>query len=786
MADPVETAEEAVRTLSLNVESGSEQTTPPEAGVSAETTSDSDEMSDYSDDSWHGEMDLADMLRIEIENGDYTCLICTGEIGVSSRVWSCDVCYRVYDLECIQGWSRRQMEKSPTKEWRCPSCNSSRDEKISEYRCWCGKAVDPFYNGLVPHSCGQTCGAKLGCVHGCPETCHPGPHTECTAIGPPLHCDCGKSRKQWPCVITPYSGWQCGRVCGELLPCGEHRCQKKCHSGLCGRCEEQVPARCYCGKEDSRPVPCWSRYGRLSEVGSGERWVGYFACGAECDALLSCGKHRCRETCHSRAVDDHACPDAPVAGEKCCCGKTPVAEILGRERASCEEARPHCDKVCGRSLKCGHECMAGCHDGECPPCLRVQASKCRCGSQAFDVPCRFVVSGNEAQCKRKCNALRNCRRHRCGRICCAFSKTAAERERLRKKQFRARAGITLEPDAAEERAHTCEEECGRLLNCGKHRCVLPCHPGQCHPCLESSPEDYVCPCGRTVLRAPIRCGSMLPQCKFDCQREPACGHPRVKHECHADDVPCPRCPHLVERRCICGRNTVRGVQCWNKAVSCGKICGNPLACGHSCPKACHPPGECATSCSAPCRRELACGHKHQKPCHYPADCTGPCPEKVNIACPCGTRTQTIPCPGTAEPPSPLECDDECAEAARKKQLAAAFEVDLFEEIAKSRVHDYDPDTIDMYRADPLWCGGIERQLTDFVNSGTRQHLFPPMNRTRRAFIHALAAEFNLISVSVDPEPQRSVSVTRQNSSSVPVQTLDEAWKSAAWQSGIRR
>jgi transcriptional repressor NF-X1 len=98
----------------------------------------------------------------------------------------------------------------------------------------------------------------------------------------------------------------------------------------------------------------------------------------------------------------------------------------------------------------------------------------------------------------------------------------------------------MEPNEAEEQAHRCEEECGRLLNCGKHRCVLPCHPGSCDPCLESSLEDYVCACGRTVIRAPIRCGSMIPHCKYDCTRDPACGHPRVKHECHGDDISCPR------------------------------------------------------------------------------------------------------------------------------------------------------------------------------------------------------------------------------------------------------
>jgi transcriptional repressor NF-X1 len=128
----------------------------------------------------------------------------------------------------------------------------------------------------------------------------------------------------------------------------------------------------------------------------------------------------------------------------------------------------------------------------------------------------------------------------------------------------------------------------------------------------------------------------------------------------------------------------------------------------------------------------------------------------------------------------VHCDDECAIAERNRKLVAAFELDLNEEVRATRVHEYAPETIDMYRRDPLWCGGIERQLTDFVNSGSRQLLFPPMNRDRRRFIHYLADEFELLSVSVDPEPKRSVCITRQGMSKVPVQTLHEAWKSGMY------
>ncbi len=193
---------------------------------------DSDSNSDVSDYDT-----LGDSIKKEIIDGTYTCLVCTSEVDSDSHVWNCKKCYRVYHLKCIKQWALKSLASSNTgsnkntniDSWRCPSCNIDTVEVPSQYRCWCGKVLHPSGNVFSPHSCGQTCNHPLDdCVHGCSLQCHPGPHAQCTALGPVLSCKCGASKQQWPCIITPYKGWQCDKLCNELMPCGKHLCGKQC------------------------------------------------------------------------------------------------------------------------------------------------------------------------------------------------------------------------------------------------------------------------------------------------------------------------------------------------------------------------------------------------------------------------------------------------------------------------------------------------------------------------------------------------------------------------------
>jgi transcriptional repressor NF-X1 len=121
--------------------------------------------------------------------------------------------------------------------------------------------------------------------------------------------------------------------------------------------------------------------------------------------------------------------------------------------------------------------------------------------------------------------------------------------------------------------------CGRTLKCGKHTCQALCHRGPCPSCLEAVFDEISCSCGRTVLQPPQPCGTRPPECRFECTKPQTCGHPIVQHQCHAEDVPCPKCPFLVEKSCICGKKSLQNQPCWFEEVRCGLPCGKELKCG---------------------------------------------------------------------------------------------------------------------------------------------------------------------------------------------------------------
>lgn len=107
------------------------------------------------------------------------------------QIWNCSTCFCSFHLMCIQRWSKDtitqqklalegQIQVRQIKlKWGCPKCRYeySPDDVPSEYRCFCGKIVNPQYQALLaPHSCGETCGKPLksNCGHTCLLLCHPG------------------------------------------------------------------------------------------------------------------------------------------------------------------------------------------------------------------------------------------------------------------------------------------------------------------------------------------------------------------------------------------------------------------------------------------------------------------------------------------------------------------------------------------------------------------------------------------------------------------------------------
>lgn len=741
--------------------------------------------------------DLSTRIHEDIANGQYECVICTNEVLPNSKIWSCWICWTVAHLACTKRWfsSRKKIDNEEQPNWRCPGCNSTLG-RPPEYHCWCGKEPNPrSIPGLPPHSCGQPClKSRTTCAHPCHIPCHAGPCPPCIAMGPTQECRCGKHKSTRLCRDTDYgSPWSCHEICGELLDCGEHECQQECHSDYCGDCAIPVLSLCFCGRE-WKEIPCSQRidkrpsynHGQLKDQPAGNNalsdgwYLGSYKCDAICDRLYDCGKHSCEKGCHPQDETEAHCPLSPDMVTHCPCGKLPLVDIVNQPRKTCEDPIPSCGKKCDKPLPCGHLCEDPCHAGTCRPCTQRIDIVCNCGRTTTKTVCHQGTL-EKPECMRICHAQMNCGRHEHSEHCCPAEKQAA----LRKKNSRhgGHANEEIEPQ------HICLRTCGRPLKCGNHYCEQLCHKGPCNTCQDSTSEDLACNCGRTVLRPPIRCGTQPPSCQFDCTRTRPCGHPQVSHSCHTDTQPCPKCPFLVEKWCVCGKKTLKNQPCWFQEPRCGLPCGRKLKCGaHTCQKTCHSLGECedvhiaGSRCGQPCGKIRTCGHADVEQCHAPSSCKEdkPCQAKTFITCECQRRKQEVKCMGTKKNPSPdrgtLTCDDECLRLKRNILLADALNID-----AQSHIDDHIPyseTTLNLYREFPQFAQTYEREFRVFAADSEQKLMrFKPMKSRQRAFLHSLAEDFGFDSQSADPEPHRHVCLFKTpRFVSAPMKTLAQCIK----------
>ncbi|KAL8823471.1 MAG: hypothetical protein Q9191_005822 [Dirinaria sp. TL-2023a] len=750
--------------------------------------------------------DIPTRTHEDIANNLYECPICTNEIGPKSKVWQCRTCWTVFHLSCIKKWStnegaaaaqQRTQEGDfpPPRQWRCPGCNLPKDNLPSTYNCWCEKETDPrSISGLPPHSCGQTCGKHRmlpkKCPHPCDLLCHAGPCPPCTHLGPTQSCHCGKQSVARRCVETQYdSGWSCGQICGDLMPCGQHTCQRPCHEGLCGACEVELDCRCYCGQVERR-IECCDRGDekpstKVPDPSKGtqlEHWIGSFKCANLCQRSFDCGKHQCEKGCHSQDPQTPHCPRSPDVITHCPCGKTSLQEICDVPRDSCTARIPNCDRQCLKTLECGHKCQQICHSGECMPCLMTTNISCRCGRVLSPTICH---QGHEEppQCMRACKATLNCGRHECGERCCPGERKAAERQATKRKLRPLGAGRII--DEGIEAEHICTRSCGRPLKCGNHTCPELCHKGPCGTCREAVFEEISCHCGRTTLQPPLPCGTSAPPCRFDCERPTSCGHPRIPHNCHGSEQQCPKCPFLQEKPCMCGKKRLKNQPCWLADVRCGEICGKRLKCGsHYCRKPCHRAGECEDAGGKTCQQSCGkpkkiCGHPCEEPCHAPSTCREdkPCQNRMLVTCECQHLKQEVTCNASKASDGnmkrSLQCDDECARLARNQKLALALDID-----PKAHQDDHVPystGTMKMFRENMKWAQAQEKEFRVFAADENEKRLrFKPMPSPQRAFLHSLSEDFGFDSESMDPEPHRHVAIFKTPKFVMaPMKTLSE-------------
>ncbi|BES99872.1 R3H domain [Nesidiocoris tenuis] len=718
--------------------------------------------------------DQRERLTEQLCRGTLECLVCYDRIRQAERVWSCANCHHVLHLDCIVKWVNSSTESTGGESgWRCPACQNVTQIIPTEYKCMCGRVTEPqWVRGETPHCCGQVCGKRKGCPHGCTLLCHPGACPPCAA-NIERQCGCGRTSRTVTCSSSVT--FNCDDKCGRPLNCGVHACEVICHQGPCAACEKTIHQRCHCG-EHERDLVCDGDV--LPEEMGGS--VTY-SCGSPCTLRLPCGVHPCHLTCHSPPCPP--CPLSPDVLTKCQCGKTDVAKDA---RKSCADPVVVCGDVCGKQLNCGqpesrHKCKAKCHEGPCPPCDESTSVLCRCHAMAKDVSCKELTGNPEdTKCQRRCTKKRNCGKHKCNQLCCV------------------------------EVEHICPLVCNKTLNCGRHKCERLCHRGHCPPCLAASFEELHCECGKSVILPPVPCGTRAPECKEKCTREHPCGHAPL-HSCHSAPE-CPPCTVFVSRYCHGAHELRKTVPCHMGEYSCGLPCGKVLPCGHKCIKTCHkdecllPKEICTQPCTEP--REGSCSHPCASPCHKGRPCpqTNPCLAKVEVTCECNRRKMTRTCTENSSEYKriatsilaskmadvrmgksidtsdmsavvsklslkTLECNDECKLQERNLRLAIGLQIanpDL-----SSKLHPRYSDTMKAWvKKDRHFCEMVHEKLTQLVRLAktskqrSRAHSFQSMGSAKRQFIHEYCEHFGIESVAYDPEPNRNIVAT--------------AWKDKCW------
>lgn len=423
-------------------------------------------------------------------------------------------------------------------EITCHDGGCSPCSKIFEQNCYCGKEKDilkPCLNNPIDkidgkektYSCNQVCGKKLKCGnHSCQEKCHPGECKECSMSPEKVKtCPCGKEnlQDQRKSCLDPIP--TCKHTCGKLLPCGLHKCLKKCHIDECGQCLELKEIQCRCESSKTK-VPCILTYGSPEDplvINIKERYgIKYpFICEKICNTNKNCIRHKCKtKCCPSKKNYDvqglHICH--LKCGKKLNCGKHQCdlpchamqcqpCSIIIRQRVTCKCRKtyldpplhcgtklPECKNPCSIKRECGHAPKHNCHDsGNCPPCMELVSKKCSGGHGMVDkIPCCTT----NIQCGRACNKPLPCGLHTCDKSC--------------------HGGECLPDFKGKE--FGCGQTCGKLLKC-KHFCLDQCHPDkECKDVCKQKVKIY-CECKH--LTGLMECDELQKKVKYT--------HPEVEY-----------------------------------------------------------------------------------------------------------------------------------------------------------------------------------------------------------------------------------------------------------------
>ena len=267
------------------------------------------------------------------------------------------------------------------------------------------------------------------------------------------------------------------------------------------------------------------------------------------------------------------------------------------------------------------------------------------------------------QCEEVCGKMLNCGLHKCVTQChqgeCEKCPELIKMNCFCGKEAKVES-CSLEISPTMQFA--CNQNCDKLLECQNHRCEVKCHPGDCDRCPLSTDLVKTCPCGKTTIKEDQRlaCTDPIPLCKASCSKTLKCGPATSPHfcarNCHQAD--CPPCSKTTQVKCRCGRIEEK-IPCKdlvNIDVRCKKKCTKFRTCGK------HRCGkDCCIDldhiCNQQCGKFLDCKkHRCQRSCHI-GNCSS-CPRVSfdELRCECNAAVIYPPVPCGTRVP---ECTNKC-------------------------------------------------------------------------------------------------------------------------------
>ncbi|WVQ85287.1 hypothetical protein IAT38_007452 [Cryptococcus sp. DSM 104549] len=251
------------------------------------------------------------------------------------------------------------------------------------------------------HKCHLTCGKTLGCgLHTCPKPDHKGPCGRCLqASYDELICNCGRTIVYPPvaCGTTISCPFPCRR---PAPACGHPKTPHQCHEAVeCPPCPYLTDKPCACGKEPSvknircsqERVSCGQPCGELLPC-------GYHRClkschrPGECDPCNQvCGKpkrickHPCTAACHAPAKCPETDPCQAIVTQTCACGNL-------QNRTSCGASLGNPKSRELDQLKCNSECAVKQRNARLADALGIKPGEK--GQEVYEEELRSFAGGN--------------------------------------------------------------------------------------------------------------------------------------------------------------------------------------------------------------------------------------------------------------------------------------------------------------------------------------------------------------------------------------------------------